>query len=484
MAHHYLGVFLLLLVCSQSCLAQDETKQEADKPKVEMVDVEILVVDPYGNPVEDAEIYCTGLRTKVNRASHYSWVPSVHGERQKHKTDDRGVAKVVYPKFVSEKLETGHVTWSVEHSDFVTFRGDIDIGDEEPRIQLEQGFRIALNAVDGESGDKIDSDLYVLMGLSDSAGKWEYKKNGMLVSPVYSPSECVFRVVHLAKGQPSAFSDLIKVKPKEGNSRILLKDVKIYPGVSVKGTIDEAVPRPVKAGVAIAGFVNNPNKDREAQGSWRGRWQWNDTAKISEDGTFEFESVPRDEFIQLFIRCNGWTNARPTKEDVLKEFPQFERKYNLNWLLPHFEKLESSENEITVPMIKNSLVTVTVKGPDGKPLKGAGVSFFPQQLLFGGGGIPWGFERRSRESLMDPVKDPVTLRSYRKNPLSAKTDADGRVELLAPPCSSAQIMVFAEGHKMGINRNSRSHRINVKPGKSEKLTIEMVYEDSEKLGEN
>ena len=119
------------------------------------------------------------------------------------------------------------------------------VDNESPEIQLTRGCRIALNAVDSETGHKITSDLYAVMGLSDSIRKWKLSSKGMLVSPVFSPARIVFRVVHLGKDKPSAFSDLIVVEP-EGRSSVLLKDVKIHPGVRVEGKIDEAVPRPIK----------------------------------------------------------------------------------------------------------------------------------------------------------------------------------------------------------------------------------------------
>ena len=477
----WLSVFLVNSLLIEPSLARQENATEAKQKEVElpepkMIEDEIKVVDPDGHPVANADIYCSGLRTRANPASHYGW-----GKQQRYKTNEAGIAKVCFPKFAEEKLEVGRVTWSVEHDDFMTFRGDVMVDNESPEIQLTRGCRIALNAVDSETGHKITSDLYAVMGLSDSIRKWKLSSKGMLVSPVFSPARIVFRVVHLGKDKPSAFSDLIVVEP-EGRSSVLLKDVKIHPGVRVEGKIDEAVPRPIKDGVVQAGFVNNPNEDRDGPKAWVGRWEWCDIAKVSEDGTFVFESVPRDEIIQMFVRCDGWSNARPEKEAVLKQFPHFERKYNLGWRLPFFEQLKGQKTTLTVPMRKNSEVNLTVTDPNGKPLADSTVFIYLQQLLFDGGGMPYSRAMVTRKFLLEPIENPGQ-HVLNNHPSLTKTDDQGKATLLVPPSKNATLNVNAKGYQMEINRNSRSLRFDLEDGKSKDITVEMTTMDSPKMGE-
>ena len=475
--------FVCIFAVSEFAIAKQDPTQDNKTivPESKMIEVEIKVVDPDGNPVESADVYCTGLRTKANPASHHGWNHLHHGEPTKHKTNNEGDATVLYPEFVKEKLETARVTWSVDHPDFMTFRGDLMVDDDSPTIQLQRGCRIALNAVHSETGEKLTSDLNVVMGLTESLSQWKVTDRGMLVSPVSSPKRSVFRVVHLVKNKPSAFSDLIVVEP-EGKSRVLLKDVKIFPGVRVEGRIDDAIPRPVKSGVVEASFVNNPNENQEGRDSWMGRWQWNDTVNISEDGTFEFESVPRDGTIQLFARCDGWSNSRPDKAEVLNQFPQFERKYNLGWRLPHFEKLSGDKTTLTVPMTKNSEVRVTVTGPDKEPLANAMLMVFPSQLLFDGGGGMYGSDLSTRKSLLAPNQD-ASKRVRVTSPLRTKTDKQGKATLLVPPTNAAQVLVNAKGFQMGIDRGSRIRRIKIEAGKPKEVSVRMAAMDSKKLGD-
>jgi len=85
----------------------------------------IRVVDTLGRPVAGAVIRPDGLRTKPGpyQSGHYGWRtvpswPTNHAVR----TDRDGYASVPYPKYVFERIETGQISFSVNHQDFVPDR--------------------------------------------------------------------------------------------------------------------------------------------------------------------------------------------------------------------------------------------------------------------------------------------------------------------------------------------------------------------------
>ena len=233
------AVFSLALqtLMIQSAVAQSDDDKKADKPKPEMLECKVRVTDPDGNPVEDATVYCTGMRTRLERASHWSWRDDKLGPAPRIKTNSDGIAIMPYPKYVDEKLETGEMTWSVEHADFVVFRKDYDVKKDPAEIQLKRGFRVALTAKNSATGKPIKEDLYAVIGL-DGKSDWELKKNGTLVSSVYAKQKCYLRVMQCTEGQPTLFSDMITVEPGE-KSRVLLRGVELSPGTRLEGKLDE-----------------------------------------------------------------------------------------------------------------------------------------------------------------------------------------------------------------------------------------------------
>ena len=271
---------MTLSLGSSALVAQedDATEKPKKKPDVEMLECKVKVVDPDGHPVEDAVVYCTGLRSKEEQGSHWGWSDEQWGKVPKIKTDPDGIATMPYPKMLSEEMTTGTMTWSVDHSDFVSYRRDHLVDDDPARIELERGFRIALTTVD-DTGEKITERLYAV-GSFAGGGKWEVKENGTLVSGVMKKQDGVLRVVCFQKDKPTLFSDEIEIKPGD-KSRVLLKNIQLSLGCRVEGKLDDSVTRPIKNGYVIASINKNPNPSDH-----RSAWHWSDEAKISKDGTF------------------------------------------------------------------------------------------------------------------------------------------------------------------------------------------------------
>src|SRR5262252_5635639 len=85
----------------------------------------LRVVDAKGKPIAGAIIRPNGLRTKPGPYSSgwYSWQPRGMGvPNDPVTTDANGQARLPYPKYVFEKIETGTICLNVEHADFVPDR--------------------------------------------------------------------------------------------------------------------------------------------------------------------------------------------------------------------------------------------------------------------------------------------------------------------------------------------------------------------------
>src|SRR6266581_3437040 len=86
----------------------------------------IRVVDASGMPVAGAIVRPEGLRTKPGPyvSGWYGWGTALQNgvPIRPVTTDKEGYARVPYPKYVFERIETGTVCLSVDHPDFVPDR--------------------------------------------------------------------------------------------------------------------------------------------------------------------------------------------------------------------------------------------------------------------------------------------------------------------------------------------------------------------------
>ncbi len=457
-----------------------ETESKAKKPPAELLIARVLIQDADGQPLEDATVFPSGLRTKAEPGSHWGWSPERHGPLPKLRTNAEGIVEVPYPKYVQEKLETGQITWSVEHPDFVNFREDRNVDDNPAVIQLKRGFRIAASAIDAETGKSIQADLYGILAGDSRASDWKIKDNGMLVSPVFDPQQTTLRIVKCSLGQPLLFSDMIDVDPKD-RSRVLLRDVKLSVGTRVEGRLDDSVVRPIKNGYVSIWIVRKSNSPDG--GSWNNRWTWMDKTPIAEDGTFVFESLPKDEVLQMIPICDDWVPKKPTVESILPFFPDAANQLGGGMTVPQLVKLEGALVKTTVLMEPATSVRVAVVDENGDPLPRAEVVMWPNQLWFDGGS----------QILGDAYPMPEVLRASRDGEykwsrelrFSAKTDAAGIAVINNLPINSTEsIAVSLNGFEMLIKGTDRNVSVDLKPDKTAEITIRMQPKGTQVLDQN
>ncbi len=465
--------YIALTVVMLSCLSTVSIAQESkDKPLIELLASKILVLDPDGNPVEEATVYCSGMRTRIATGSHWLWDEKTHGPMPKLQTNAEGIVEMPYPKYVEEKLETCYMTWTVKHPNFVTFRQDRNVDDDPAEIRLARGFKIAATAVNEKTSMQIKNDLFAV--IAGSRADWELKKNGMLVSPTFAKSDTTLRICQFVEGQPTLFSDAIKIEPGD-RSRVLLKDVKLSVGTRVEGRLADAIERPVKNGYVsstIARSMDTANR--------RTLWKWHNKTPINEDGTFVIESVPRDEVIQLIPICDGWVPTTPAKEFVAPFFPADVLNPTLS--TPHPFQVVGEVIKPTLPMEKSTSIRITVQQPDGNPLSGAEVSMWPTQHWFNLGNQVLGTGYSTREFLVQTRAGGYKWDLTRS--FQAVTDENGICVIHNLPVKQFEsIAVSHDDFDMPISdRDRRVATVDLKAGKVVDFTIKMQFKDVDALG--
>jgi len=360
----------LSLIAVVRCVADDA---------VPTVKVKIRVEDPHGHPVSGAELRGRALRTRAERGAHYGWSPARHGEPATGLTDEDGMVNLSVPRFVTEALETGEVTWIVDHTDYV--RADVDLRvDEDPGVvNLSHGRKIIVNGVFKETGKPITDNLYATVSRG-GAREWNPIRNGKLISRTLSYDCSLMRLIYLPDDGSVLFSELIDLTDKGQMRRTVVRDVPLAPGTRIVGELSPEVPRPI-----VNGYLGVEVTHRRGFDDYRQRLSWRHWVAIERDGTFAVESVPRDCIGQLIAVCDGWLPA-PTDRRVLEELSldQFVERSGSR-VTPHVIPISGDEVSCTLRMLRTASCRVKVVSPDGSPVAGARVAMSPNQFWFGGG---------------------------------------------------------------------------------------------------
>lgn len=441
---------LLILLPGQfafvKCAADESPPADGAEavPEIPFTLLKVRVTDPDGAPIPLATISPVGLRTKVERGSHYGWGEKTHGKRPSTTTDEQGLAEIRCPQFVYEKVETGVVTLLVEHPDYVTFREDRPVGDAVAEVSLEYGRLMVVSAIDADTGQPIIDHLHGILSGYGSAHEWSPLSGGRLISRTVDRNRIRLRLVSLPPDGPLKFSDIIDLSEYGTKRRVLLKDVEVHAGVRVEGRLGDNVPRPVHNGVAIA-YVS---VGIEANG-----WdhsvvnEWYDWVNISEDGTFVFKSLPRGAVAGVIAVCDGWVCTAPAPADFVRlGVADHVTKHGGNRVQPQLVKLHGNLVTPVIEMESTATCRIKVVTKDGDPIAGADVGMWPNQITMSGGSTFVGSGYSMRVLLdMPPDGLDVGWSAERQKQLVAagvktndtryykQTDEDGIVEIRTLP---------------------------------------------------
>ncbi len=346
------------------------------------IKIRVQVRNPEGEPVVGAVVRPSGLRTRAQPTNHSGWAESRHGKLPLVKTDEDGIAEVLCPKFVVEKVETGKITWLVDHEDYIVFREDRSVDDAPAEIVLQSGRRIVIGAVHAKTGVAITENLHASLGDGGFAFKeWNLTSSGMLMSRAVDMNRRMMRVFHVPSDGPVLFSAPIDLEKHGDKSGVLIRNVKLQSGTRIEGMIDKSVPRPVMNGTVVVTVVEGVELE-----IWEARDSWGDWTKINADGSFVFDSLPRGSVVQMIAVCDGFVSALPTEDEIKNVgFDSKTLQNRSSLVIPQVARLKGDRISPTIRMEQTAICRVRVLDPEGQPLEGASVMMFPNQYWLGRG---------------------------------------------------------------------------------------------------
>jgi len=353
----------------------------------------IRVVDAAGKPIAGAVIKPDGMRPKSGPYSsgHYGWRTSEKGVTDDPvKTDADGNARVPYPKHVFERIETGQISFSVNHPLFVSDRPFRDVSTAPASgapwrvwadyiwnrvrhnqliarpdpVVLHKGAAIRLSVRPGFAVTTTAPLFAQATGDgSHETDFWSRPEPGVAVAARLASGQQLVRAIQFETNGITWFSDIMAVAGKAGATNELVVELKR--GATVRGQLDRSIPRPVTNGRVIAHV--GPVDVATGNPSLR----WHAWTTVREDGSFEIGSLPPGR-LEVTALCDGFISTNGLGQFSSVTYPQ-----------KHL--LGTNALDITIGMERTARLEVRIFDDQGKPLPGASVSTSPNVYYDGWG---------------------------------------------------------------------------------------------------
>ncbi len=344
----------------------------------------IRVVDASGKPVAGAIITPEGLRTKPGpyRSGWYGWPTTGNSvSNPPVQTDANGFARVGYPKYVFERIETGVLCLSVNDSHFVPDRPERDVAIAPPAgapwrvwadylkdrlmhrqlvtrvdpVVLQPGATLKV-AMPPDSAAHWRTPLFVQISGdgNDGTNFWLHPAPDVTLTRRLGAGKYKVRAVRFDTAGAAWFSDSTNLLAVAGQTNDLV--LQLTRGVTLRGELDPTVPRPVKNGRVIVHVWPSGCAPQDYPP------QWHAWTTVREDGNFEIPSLPQGD-LEVLALCSGFVSTNgPGK---------FHMRY------PQKHVLGTNDLNITVGMEPTARLEVRVTDNQGKPVKGARVMAWP-----------------------------------------------------------------------------------------------------------
>ena len=332
------------------------------------------VVDTDGKPVDDASVrpWAVGAKGGSFRLSEKNF-PAV-------RTDNTGIARIAIPNGDNHELnrfkyltkdDIREFALEVRHPDHPAWCKYID-GDGKQPIVLVPPTTVEIRASRRSEPAPVSQLYPMLAATTYFFTDWSQDEDKLVLRRVDLASDEPWRwlrIVHAPENGPAWFSDLVDLKQETGNPISL--DVPLKPGVRVVGHLADDVPRPIKNGRVIPTIVNGSP-------SWT-HWRWDATAEIAPDGTFELNSLPRVENLQLIALCDGWVSRSPSLDEV-NDYVEKNHWHNLKYrgpnstfVYPQLVHIGGLAANPVIPMDATATCEVTVVDEHKTPIANADI---------------------------------------------------------------------------------------------------------------
>lgn len=409
----------LLLLCTVFCSFADSANEIlAAALDNSLLPLSIRVVDADNSPISGVTVRMHGLRMKVGRGVRFDWKPDQYGPPPEAVTDSDGRVQLVYPEWTAPQQSTGSVECSFDHPSYVAVRAEIAVDDDSPQVSLRDGVRLAVTATLGETEERLAENIYGLLCGHRRNAEWQLFSNGTLMSRTVSADRNRLRIVHLSDNGPPLWSELLRLEHRNNAARVMLRNVPLSPGMHLEGQLADEVPRPIVNGyVSIVATEHTGMRDPE-----RGM-QWSDWKQIDSNGHFNFPSLPRNGFVQLFAYCDGWNSAGPTPQDLEKVgLAEFRAELQRGVWYPQVLRLGKGKRTCEVPMIPTATCRIQVVDAEGHAVSDATVTAHSQQNWISGGAEPVGTGFRMAQFMKLSVAEQSRIRD--RYSVTRRTESD------------------------------------------------------------
>lgn len=345
----------------------------------------IEVVDAGGKPIPGATVKPYALRPKPagGQSGHYLWTKDRYDiSPEPVVTDEAGKATVPYPTFVVERVETGKITVSINHPEYISDTQDIVVSTDPPSgapwkvrmnfvidrlksgtvvtrpdpIVLERGELLIL-----KPEETLESVTELYAQTSSEGGHdndfWNRSQAGVVMSRKHAPGVHAVRLIGLNEDNELMFSETVDVTIKQGVTNSV--SLALKPARTVRGKLSENVPRPIVNGRVVADIVPTRRAYRDRPPRWH---TW---TKVNENGSFEMSSLPVGD-LEIIALCNGFISVNG---------PAQRRSSTMGYPQKHI--IGTDDLDIVIDMEPTAQLEVTVFDDNGRLLEGARVSTWP-----------------------------------------------------------------------------------------------------------
>ena len=354
--------------------------------------LEIRVVDENEHPVPDAELAFIGMRSESDRGSWYPY----RGDAPKAVTDAQGRARLSHWVWVNRDGRTESVDLTVTHPDFPSYRdSSFRIGPGEHLIILKHGTMVVVSGRISPQGVLVrDFKVEVDRQARLPKDAWSRERDGRLSTRRLLPGKHLIWLEDETPEQGLCYSEITEFELREGETREL--DLELFAAVTLEGTLDSIVPRPVVDGHVLLN-IQRGGLEREEPCLYRAF-----EANVRDDGTFALERLPHGHG-QVIALCKGWVTKRTLADSALdvgvhftnRPAPEEEadalRRMGDRAFEAQRVQVPQPSRPLVILMEQTATLEVTVTTDLGLPLEGAVVQASPNVKFIGVGSerFPW-----------------------------------------------------------------------------------------------
>ena len=387
---------------------------------------------------------------------------------------------------MDERLETGEISFHVDHPDFVPDRPFAIVSttptastpfaqkvqywknrllsrapNRPAPVVLQRGCILKVSGyIDKTSNLVAQFEAEVSGFWTPETNAWRKSADGFLVNRRIPAGDHSLRLVHRASNSNLFFSRITQFTGTPGQTNELR--LELTPGLPLSGKLGEEVPRPVKRGrviveIWLAGA--KPGVDS---------LRWHSWAPVDTNGTFNFQCLPSGQ-MEVVALSDGF---------ISKNGPP-RSSYGRDIRLPQIFDFDGGEQALTVPMEPTAICEILVLDTQNHPVKDATVGFGPNIVWGGFGTRIFGSDLWNAEPDVQALA-PGLVESYR-----GRSDAAGIavVSNLPPPVTELELR--HPQFELPVTKTTwgqtRSAWVHLIPGQTTRMTVQVQKSGTQAL---